>query len=638
MGRATLSAPDSVVPAEFSAAVPVAVALVNVPFAHADRPSIQCGLLKAGLVRAGHAVDVFYLNLEVAAELGSRTYFDLASLRTDQFVGEWLFTVAAFGPLASDAAEYRQACPGIDDTCARLGKSFQELQHLRSEVMPAFVERWATTIDWSRYTAVGFTSTFEQNVAALALARRIKQEHPAVQVIFGGANFDGEMGPEYVRAFPWIDYAVVGEGDVALPMLVANLARDMSGVGLPGVTGRQRGEVITGSPGPKVQRMDELPDPDFDDYFSTLFRIGRERVLGTAPPRLLFESARGCWWGQKHHCTFCGLNNTGMAFRSKSPDRVIGELRRLSSRYQITNFEAVDNILDMAYVEKVCSPLVASHLDYTMFYEVKANLTRSQLRTLARAGIRRIQPGIESLSTHILALMRKGTTMLRNVRLLKWAHYYGMHVGWNVLTGFPGETLEDYAAQERLLPLLVFLPPPVACGPIWLERFSPYFFDSSFPVHDVRPRRAYDFLYPSGSVDRDAIAYFFDYEIDDIVPHGKTAPLHDLVLSWQQAWESSPRPVLVYQRAPDWIQVIDRRDVDNPRGYTFHDLEAMVYEACSETEHTPERVAAHLQETRGDNVPAKAVEEMLERFCALGLAIQEGRHFLSLALPANPNW
>ena len=47
---------------------------------------------------------------------------------------------------------------------------------------------------------------------------------------------------------------------------------------------------------------------------------------------------------------------------------------------------------------------------------------------MATAGVRAIQPGIESLSTRILKLMRKGATRLINVRLLKWAAYYGMTV------------------------------------------------------------------------------------------------------------------------------------------------------------------------------------------------------------------
>jgi ribosomal peptide maturation radical SAM protein 1 len=615
---------------------PQHVALVNMPFAGANRPSIQCGLLKAGLARAGHQVDVYYLNLELAVELGEKVYRGLAELRSDHLLGEWLFSVAAFGP-RHDEEEYRQAHPTLVDTCEELGRSFEDLCRLRNETLPAVIERWTTAIDWSAYAVVGFTSTFEQNVAALALARRIKERYAGVLTVFGGANYDGEMGPEYVRAFPWIDYAVVGEGDQALPALVAQIARAESGVGLPGVAARVNGTVKENGSAPLVHDLDASPDPDYDDFFATLARLGREQVLGEAAPLLLFESARGCWWGQKHHCTFCGLNALGMTYRSKSPERVHSELRRMSGRYQIANFEAVDNILDMRYLEELCRPLIEERYDYQIYYEVKANLKRAQLRTLARGGIRIIQPGIESFSTHVLGLMRKGSTMLLNVRLLKWAHYYGIRVAWNLLTGFPGETRQDYEQQERLMPLLVHLPPPSGAGRIWLERFSPYFTDPSFPVTDVEPWAAYRFVYPEDEIDVRKIAYFFNYTMGEIVPPESLEGLRRAVTAWQERWATGPKPVLVYQRAPDWIQVVDRRDADAPRVHAFQGVEAAAYELCSDTDHTPARVAESLR-ADGLDADAAGVERALQRFCDLGLAIQEDGRYLSLALPVNSNW
>jgi hypothetical protein len=196
-----------------------AVALVNMPFAMADRPSIQCGLLKSSLTRAGHDVDVFYLNLEFAAEFEASFYREISRLRTDLLLGEWLFSVAAFGP-RNDEEEYRAACPAIDKTCKKLSIDFERLCQLRNEILPAWVDRWADQVDWSRYKAAGFTSTFEQNTASFSLARRIKERHPGVFTLFGGANFDGTMGREYVRALSFIDYAVIGEGDKVLPQIV----------------------------------------------------------------------------------------------------------------------------------------------------------------------------------------------------------------------------------------------------------------------------------------------------------------------------------------------------------------------------------------------------------------------------------
>jgi ribosomal peptide maturation radical SAM protein 1 len=411
------------------------------------------------------------------------------------------------------------------------------------------------------------------------------------------------------------------------------VAHGESALEVPGVAGRLENGAVKNGSAPNIHDLDALPDPDYDDFFAALIRLGRQQVLGESLPLLLFESARGCWWGAKHHCTFCGLNALGMAYRSKSPERVHAELRRQSARYQIANFEAVDNILDMRYLDALCEPLIEDRVDYSIFYEVKANLKRRQLHTLSRAGIRILQPGIESLSTHVLALMRKGTTMLQNVRLMKWAHYYGIKVAWNLLTGFPGETVDDYERQARLMPLLVHLPPPTGGGPIWMERFSPYFTEESFPVNDVEPWKAYGYVYPS-ELDVRKVAYFFTYTMGDVVPSEAEA-LRDMQLGiehWQKRWtEAAKRPLLVYQRAPDWIQVIDQRDVEDTQVHSFQGLEAAAYELCGDTS-TPARVAAEL------DVPRDDVEGALRKFCDLGLMIEEDGRYLSLALPVNVNW
>jgi ribosomal peptide maturation radical SAM protein 1 len=607
------------------------------PFAGANRPSIQCGLLKGVLSREGHAVDVHYLNLELAAELGARLYAALAELRTDQMLGEWLFSAAAFGHELSEA-DYLEAHPSIAHTCEQLDRTFEDLCELRRTTVPAWLERCETSVDWGAYALVGFTSTFEQNVASLALAARIKARHPHVVTVFGGANYDDTMGPEFVRAFDSIDYAVVGEGERALAALAGCVARGEVAADVPGVVGRTDGELFVNAPADLLRDLDGQPDPDYDDFFAALARLGRERVLADALPLLPFESARGCWWGEKHHCTFCGLNANGMAYRSKSPGRVHEEMRRMSARYQIANFEAVDNILDMRYLNQLCEPLIAERTDYRIFYEVKSNLRREQLSTLSRAGVRLIQPGIESLSTHILKLMRKGSTGLLNVRLLKWAHYYGIGVAWNLLTGFPGERLEDYAEQERWLRRLVHLPPPSGGGPIWMERFSPYFSEPGFPVSEVTPWPAYRFVYPEAEVDLSQIAYFFSYTMADTIHPKELATLFDALKAWQKRWTQTPAPSLVYQRTPDWIQIVDQRDAATPRVSAFSGLEAAVYEACGDTYRTAGAIADELNRTHGAGCDADAIAPIVARFCDEDLMIEEDGRYLSLALPVNVNW
>jgi ribosomal peptide maturation radical SAM protein 1 len=607
------------------------------PFGMADRPSIQCGLLKSALTRRGHDVDVFYLNLEFAAEFGAALYRELSAVRTDVLAGDWLFSVAAFGYRPNEE-DYRQSCPSIEGLCREIQMDFSKLCEFRNEIVPAWIERWAQTVEWDRYTTIGFSSTFEQNNASFSLARAIKRDAPQVSIVFGGANFDGDMGREYVRALPFIDFAVVGEGDQAFPELVEHLAAGDSPLGVPGVVGRIEGATLGQYPAARVHDMDALPDPDYDEYFRTLFRLGPNRVFSkNEAPLLLIETARGCWWGQRHHCTFCGLNANGMQFRAKSPDAALAQVHRLAGRYKINNFSAVDNIMDYKYLEQVCGPLGGEHFDYRFFYEVKANLKREQLRAMARAGVMHIQPGIESLSSHILKLMNKGISMLHNVRCMKWAHYYGMRVSWNILTGFPGETDEDYEQQCRVIPLLRHLQPPSGWGRIWLERFSPYFTDRPPQVENVRPLNAYRFIYPEEQLNLEEIAYFFAYEMRDTLPDKRHDELGRQITAWKAAWKTPPRPQLVYQRTPNWIQIIDRRTAD-AAAYAFHGLPAAVYECCSESDHNVAQICAALGEREGESAPPDEVEAALGRFVDLGLMLQENGRYMSLALPSNAHW
>src|SRR5699024_550709 len=96
--------------------------------------------------------------------------------------GDWLFSVAAFGRDAPDPGgsileEFRAEVPALD------------LIDLRDRVVPAFLDALAGDPVWQPARFVGFSSTFQQNVASFALARRLKERYPGVVTIFGGANF-----------------------------------------------------------------------------------------------------------------------------------------------------------------------------------------------------------------------------------------------------------------------------------------------------------------------------------------------------------------------------------------------------------------------------------------------------------------
>jgi ribosomal peptide maturation radical SAM protein 1 len=342
------------------------------------------------------------------------------------------------------------------------------------------------------------------------------------------------------------------------------------------------------------------------------------------------ESARGCWWGAKHHCTFCGLNGATITWRSKSPARVHAELQDQARRYGSFSFSAVDNILDMGYTRTLMPKLAAAEAGYELFYEVKANLSREQVRALALGGVRQVQPGIESLSSHVLRLMRKGATAAQNVNVLRWLLYYGISASWNVLWGFPGETEQDYAEQVAAVPHLVHLQPPESCGRVWLERFSPMFTEPGvLPTRVRSPEASYRYVYPAG-VDLQRAAYFFDYETGSTLPESSYAALVDAVTAWRAAWSREERPQLLFRACDGLVQIYDSRQPGQGGTYMYQGVLADLYVACSQR---PVTVPA-LRERLSPRLSERAIEEVLADWQTRGLVVRDGHAALALALPA----
>lgn len=607
------------------------LALVCMPFASVATPSIQVGLLAAIASDAGFQVDSYHFNLDLAASLGTSFYEELCNHR-GQLTGEWLFSLAAFDGEAPDS------CGGFLSEFPREREWFKQqlgpdyagsIEILRNKTLPEFLDRCLESVDWANYKLVGFTSTFQQNVASLALAKKIKSRWPNVTIVFGGANMEDAMGAEYVRAFPFIDYAVVGEGDHVFPALLKSIAAGEQPEPV-GLVYRASGEIRFGGQAPRVRNLNDLPIPSYEDFFSRADLLGLRRA-----ERLPFESSRGCWWGHNHHCTFCGLNGLGMPYRMKKPGRIREELDELSRRHRIVSFDATDNIMAPKHIEGLFGTLADEPLDYEFFFEVKADLTREQIRGMRQGGVRRVQPGIESMSTHILGLMKKGTSILDNICALKWFGYYGIRVSWNLLCGFPGERTSDYEAQLSVLKLLGHLEPPSGLSRIWLERFSPYFTRrQDYPISDITPEASYGFVYPGG-VDLEKIAYFFSYSMGDVVSGQVLSDTEDLITSWRNDWNSEgTKRRLTYRRAADALIVTDERSSQSRVNYIFDGPLGMLFQRCSDAPQDLQALTDSLSDRFGRRSNFRSeIRGALDEFVQAGLMVSEGEKYLNLAVP-----
>jgi len=608
------------------------VALVNMPFSFSKYPSIQLGTLSTLLKSQGIAVDCHHLNVRFAYKIGVPLYELICEKRA--LFGEWLFSYLLFRDNPKRAEYPRVFKPVFEQIAQQSGQPIGYFEEMATKIAPQFLTWALTAIDWGRYKLVGFTSTFDQNVASLTMAKLIKDLYPEVTIVFGGANYDGEMGLEYFRAFPFIDHVVVGEGEVAFPALAHQVIAGRSTECPPGVAFRQEGQVRLTPNAALFTDFARTGPPDYDDYYHLLAELG-ETAKGL-DRILLYEGSRGCWWGEKHHCTFCGLNAQSMKFRAKSPEHVAREMTYLSHRYDTARFRLVDNIIDMKYIDELFGRFAADHCDLDVFIETKSNLQKSQIKTLALGGVKCMQPGLESLSATQLKAMDKGVTPIQNIVCLKWSYYYRITVSWNILLGFPGETNGDYLRQIDLIPSLVHLQPPEATGKFWLERFSPYYArPHEYGVRMTGPGLAYQYVYDGRQVDLNKIAYDFEYELDHwpVDPH-IYQELVSAVENWQRLHASNDRPFLYYSKALGYVTVYDGRTPKNPTRHRYDGLAAVLIELCNESPKSLDQIRVA--------IPARStadrdhLESILADLASRRVLYEERGKYFTLAIPEHP--
>ncbi|MEU2559753.1 RiPP maturation radical SAM C-methyltransferase [Streptomyces longispororuber] len=530
------------------------IALVNMPFADWYRPSVALSQLAAHTERAfGDSVrtDICYVNIDFALSFGAGEYNRLANeydnLTTG--IGEWLFRNLAFPDSDDNTTDYFQRYFADE----RSGDFRSHLLRIRNR-LGDFCEGVIDDYGLATADIVGFTSMFSQSIPSIALAQLIKQRNPEVTTIMGGANCEAPMGAVLAERIPALDFIFSGPALHTFPEFVRRLldGEPERAEAIPGVMTRHNVSVD------RFRRAIGR-DCDIDDYvqpeyqsFVDKFQDSQEALRasgGTDEPTLYFETSRGCWWGERSHCTFCGLNGLGMGYRAMAPEKALAQLHWLFAYHPwCTAFHGTDNIMPRNYPRDVF-PHLRTPPGARLFYEVKVPISDRDFRAMAQAGVREVQPGIEALATSTLKLMAKGTTSFLNLQFLQKCLRYDVVPVWNLLIGFPGEEEDVYRKYATDLPNLVHLPPPDGTFLVRFDRYSPYFTKRDEYGLALQPLEFYRLAYPVVPDEQlHDLAYFFvdenmaPYQLQSIEWITK---LRELTDAWHAAWQQDTPPRLV---------------------------------------------------------------------------------------------
>jgi ribosomal peptide maturation radical SAM protein 1 len=568
--------------------MPLRIDLVNMPFASLARPSLALTQLKEVTEKAYGSqvnVKVSYIHHDFGRWLGESVYgyTSDSNVSGTTGLGEWFFRSSAFPDVPDNRAEFWGRFGHHFD---KTGEHwFNEILCPRRSVIPQFLDEMIEKYELHKADVVGFTSMFWQNLASVSLANRLRKASRNQLIVIGGANCEAGMGLEMATNFSTFDFVFSGPSLITFPKLIEaklnGCLQDCNDI--PGIfnTANVEAAVKTGDgQGNAVSKTDRASigaelnintrfELNYDDFFESLernvsFAEGSDKTI-----EIFFETSRGCWWGERAHCTFCGLNGTTMAYRAMDPllaQEIIESLAyKYGGRYgDRLRMMSVDNILPKHYMDTLFKRLQIPY-GVTLFYEVKADLSDDEVETLAQCGVRHVQPGIESLDTGTLKLMRKGTTAFSNIRFLKSCQKHGVRAYWNLLVGSPGETERTYATYFSQIPLLYHLQPPTGTFQIRFDRFSPYFTAPEKYELRLRPYDCYSFIYPFPESVLTRLAYYFENSNTDAqyfvdLSRG-LMKLKELVRRWQARWNAggTRTPRLLLQSSGSRHEVIDSR-------------------------------------------------------------------------------
>lgn len=528
------------------------IILVVPPWTILDTPHLGVHLLQASISEEYCNISIFYSDQLLAKKIGIDKYRYISEVLVSQYelIQERLFAKIAY-PKHFPFLGNRVSLHGVDYKTPRTEYDQRvDWEYLFS--LENSINQWvcetAEQLAKSKASIVGFTISHQQTNATISLINKIKEINPQKIIIVGGSNCDGEMANGILSLSANIDYVFSGKSEISFAKFIMDYC---SGV-LPD------SKIINAS---SINNLDELSFPNYDDYFRQIKYNDFNISLW-----LNVESSRGCWWGWKNQCNFCGVNGSQRRYQSKTPRRIYDEIKYLKETYNVSNIRMVDTLMPRRYFDSFIPKL--TNFELNIFYEQRADISFVQMQSLKKAGVNSIQIGIESLASSHLKLINKGVTVADNLNSLRYSLMLDIYNGWNLLYNIPNEDEKGWEETLKLLPYVKHLPPPTYFRPVELARFSPYFTSpEEYGIKNVRCFDVYKDIYPPFAA-IESLAWLFegDYQSTSKTNPSLIKQVDISIKEWISSWANAKERVsLTVLEKDSSFLLIDTRGLSNTK-------------------------------------------------------------------------
>jgi radical SAM superfamily enzyme YgiQ (UPF0313 family) len=274
------------------------------------------------------------------------------------------------------------------------------------------------------------------------IGRIIKEWDHKKIVVMGGCHVSCD--PENVLKSPWVDYVVLGEGEIRFPSLLKQIEkgrRDPLGE-VDGIGFKENGEIRIHPLSTYIEDIEGFPFPARELLDLNRYRTGRKRST-------MIITSRGC----PHGCAYCSTHLVmGSSFRSRSPESILQEMMDCTNRFHIRSFDIEDDnfTFDQDRAKRLMDLVVETFGERGVELSAMnglsfASLDRQLLELMKRAGFKTINLSFVSTDPSLKKRMGRPGTTSDFDNVLEDAEQAGLNVIAYAILGMPDQRMEEMA-------------------------------------------------------------------------------------------------------------------------------------------------------------------------------------------------